>query len=118
MKILLIEGDDEIIARLSERLNANEHLRVVGLFHVMRTRCRCTENDFDTGKHRGQLSSMGPKFKWWVHRVCGKPTPGLQTPKTLLSRDEIKPRTVQAGPEIVIDSLFMHDYGTERGEHA
>lgn len=113
-KLLIIEGDDETIERLRQKLDAVDSLRVTGLFHIMRTRCNCP--DEWVGRHIGKWTSLGTKFKWFVHRTCGKPTPGTHVPKNLLSRNELKPWRSAAGPEVVIDSLFMHDYGTERGE--
>lgn len=113
-KLLIIEGDDETIAKLKARLNSVESLRVVGLFHLMRTRCDCPEERI--GRHIGRAVALGPRLRWFVHRKCGKPTRGVNVPKNLLSRNEIKPWKTGNGPEVVIDSLFMHDYGTERGE--
>lgn len=113
-KLLIIEGDDETIERLRQKLDAVDSLRVTGLFHLMRTRCSCPEERI--GRHIGRALALGPRFRWFVHRTCGKPTPGTQAPKNLLDRNELKPWRSSAGPEVVIDSLFMHDYGTERGE--
>jgi hypothetical protein len=113
-QILVIEGDEETIAKLREKLDSLESLRVCGLFHLMKSRCDCP--DERDGRHSGKITALGPRFRWFVHRKCGKPTRGTQVPKNLLRRDELKPWRGRSGPEVVIDSLFMHDYGTERGE--
>lgn len=113
-KILLIEGDDDIIADLRAKIEnsvkLSERMRIVGLFHVMRTRCTCPDDI--TGRHHGKLSSRGPRFLWWVHRGCGKPTGGLHSPLgNLINHADVKPRGYESGPEIVVDSITIHDYG-------
>lgn len=109
-KMILIMGDDETIAKLAakieDRPSAPTPLRIVGLFHVMRTRCSCPDDL--SGRHHGKLSTLGPRFRWWVHRKCGKPTTGLHRVNNLLE-DSAGRQT--EGPKIVIDSVSLHDYG-------
>lgn len=113
-QLLLIEGDDATIAKLREKLDAVEGLRAVGLFQAMKSRCVCPDDL--SGRHPGKLSSMGPRFRWWVHRGCGKPSGGIHWIGNMLNRGEIKPSPRPNEPQIVIDSLHAHDYGFHKEE--
>ena len=106
-QMILIMGDDETIKRLRDKLTATDSLKVVGLFQAMRTRCTCPDDL--TGRHQGKLSSLGPRFKWWVHRKCGRPTSGLHRVGNMLDGTLTEPKTGE--PRIVIDSVSLHDYG-------
>jgi hypothetical protein len=114
-QILMIEADDETIAKLRVKIDGVGTMRVVGLFQLMRTRCKCPDDM--TGRHRGKLSSKGQRFKWWIHRGCGKPTPGSHPwIGNMLDQSEIKPRKTDDEPRIVVDSISIHDFGFHNGE--
>lgn len=116
-QILMIEADDATIAKLRDKIDESQSMRVVGLFQLMRTRCNCVVNDFDNGKHRGRLSFKGPRFKWFIHTGCGKPVKGNHSwVGNLLDRSQIKPRQNDKEPDVVIDSITLHDYGFYKGE--
>lgn len=112
-QMILIEADDEIIARLRAKIDATDSMRVVGLFQAMKSRCTCPDDL--SGRHTGKLSSLGARFKWWVHRGCGKPIWGIHRAGNMLGYDEIKPQKTKE-PRIVIDSISLHDYGFHREE--
>jgi len=105
-QMILIAADDETIARLRTKIDATDSMQVVGIFHAMRTRCTCPDDI--TGRHHGKLSSLGPRFKWWVHRGCGKPIPGIHRVGNLLGAIKFQRNSE---PLVVIDSVVIHDHG-------
>ena len=107
--MILIEVDsDEAADKLAAKFATLSTARVAGIFQVPRTRCKCPDDM--TGRHRGKLSSRGVRFKWWVHRGCGKVSGGNLSPiGNLLPASER--RATPNAPTILVDSINGHDLG-------
>ncbi len=104
--LLEVDLDDDRVAKLVDKLDSPESLRIVGIFQVPRTRCKCPDDRFN--RHGGKLSSLGTKYRWWVHRECGRPTGGILRLGNIIKRNITYNPNV---PRVVVDAVMIHDEG-------